>query len=100
MSRGGPSASLDEVRANIDRIDREIVQLMAERSSYVQQAARFKASSADVEAPARVEAVIRRVRAIASEEHVSPDIVEAVYRTMIACFVEQEKRDFDRIQNG
>jgi isochorismate pyruvate lyase len=95
MSNSDSVSSLDEVRANIDRIDREIVRLMAERSGYVRQAARFKSSTSDVEAPARVESIIARVRGIAEREGLSPDIAEAVYRTMIDCFIDQEKQDFD-----
>ena len=34
--------SLSEVRTNIDRIDKELVRLMAERGQYVHEAARFK----------------------------------------------------------
>ena len=58
-------ASLDEVRANIDRLDHEIVRLLAERERYVVQAARFKQTTADVHAPARVEEVAAKVRRIA-----------------------------------
>ncbi len=36
--------SLEEVRDNIDRLDREIIKLVAERSSFVKQAVRFKTS--------------------------------------------------------
>ncbi len=94
MSNEGAVSSLEEVRSNIDRIDREIVRLMAERSGYVLQAARFKVSETDVEAPARVEAVITKIRPLASDEGLSPDIAEAVYRTMINSFIAQEKQDF------
>ena len=34
--------SLGEVRENIDRIDNEIIRLIAERASYVIQASSFK----------------------------------------------------------
>lgn len=33
--------NIDEVRYNIDIIDRKIVELLAERSNYVRQAAKF-----------------------------------------------------------
>ncbi len=55
-------ASLADVRANIDRIDKAIVALMAERGQYVAEAGRFKADPAAVSAPARVEAIIAKVR--------------------------------------
>src|SRR5207244_1798643 len=57
----------DEVRATINRIDQEIVRLLAERGGYVRQAARFKQTTDDVRAPARVEQVIGRVRALAEQ---------------------------------
>jgi len=34
--------TLEEVRSNIDRLDQQIVSLLAERGHYVSQAARFK----------------------------------------------------------
>jgi hypothetical protein len=43
--------SLNEVRENIDRLDRAIIRLMAERGGFVEQAARFKTTRAEVEAP-------------------------------------------------
>ena len=42
MSEDVICMSLEEVRTNIDRIDREIVVLLAERGGYVQQAVKFK----------------------------------------------------------
>ncbi len=51
-------ASLDEVRENIDIVDRRIVELLSERSGYVKQAATFKNTAEEVEAPKRVEEVV------------------------------------------
>lgn len=87
--------SLDEVRTNIDRLDREIVKLIAERSRFVKEAARFKKTTDDVKAPARVETVINKVRALASEDgRIDPEIVEQVYRTMIGCFINFEMKEY------
>lgn len=82
--------SLDEVRSCIDDVDRRLVKLLAERRGYVLQASRFKKSDADVRAPARVEQVISKVRALASAEGVEPQVVEAIYRRMIEAFIELE----------
>ena len=57
--------NIDEVRANIDLIDREIVKLLSERSKYVRQAAKLKKNTDDVKAPNRVEEVISKVRNLA-----------------------------------
>jgi isochorismate pyruvate lyase len=91
MDRSAAKAeSLDDVRAEIDRIDRQLVELVAEREQWVRQAARFKTSRAEVEAPARVEQVIGKVRGLASEAGASPEVVERLYRAMIAAFIELE----------
>lgn len=85
--------SLGEVRENIDRLDRQIVTLLAERGGYVTEAARFKKDSDAVRAPRRVEQVITKVRALSEACAANPDVVEQVYRAMIAAFIEQELQE-------
>lgn len=82
--------SIDEVRTNIDRIDRQIVALIAERGGYVKQAARFKKTTDDVKAPQRVEQVISKVSALSQELGASPSVTEQVYRAMINGFINAE----------
>ncbi|MBH3421528.1 MULTISPECIES: chorismate mutase [Pseudomonas] len=82
--------SLEHVRENIDRLDRQIVALLAERGSFVSQAARFKKDSDGVKAPQRVEQVISKVRDLAQTLGANPDVTEQVYRAMIAAFIQQE----------
>ncbi len=90
--------SLDLVRSNIDRLDREIIDLIAQRGAYVIQAARFKASDAEVEAPQRVEQVIAKVRTLATAAGLAPRVAEAAYRAMIAAFIEVERSAFQAKQ--
>lgn len=83
-------ANLDEVRVEIDRIDGELIDLLAERAAYVRQAAGFKRSEDEARAPARVEAVIARVREQAEVAGLAPDVAERTWRAMIAAFVDEE----------
>jgi isochorismate pyruvate lyase len=89
--------NLDEVRANIDRLDRAIIPLLAERGDYVLQAARFKPNAADVPAPGRVEEVIQKVLQLAREHGAIPDVVEKTYRAMIAAFIAAEHAEHQTI---
>ncbi|WP_455925739.1 chorismate mutase [Pseudomonas putida] len=82
--------SIEEVRQHIDHIDREVVTLLAKRGYLVTQAAAFKKTTAEVRAPDRVQQVIDKVRTLAGETGASPQVVEKVYRTMIAAFIEEE----------
>lgn len=84
--------SIEDVRSRIDHIDQNLVALLAQRGQLVAQAATFKKTRDDVRAPARVEQVIAKVRAIASDTGASPEVVERVYRAMIAAFIDEELR--------
>ncbi len=88
-------ASLDQVREQIDRVDEEIVRLLGERSGFVRQAVRFKRSADEARAPARVEQVVARVRGLAGNAGADPELVEQVYRAMIAWFVADELSRLD-----
>ncbi|HEX2317300.1 MAG TPA: chorismate mutase [Thermomonospora sp.] len=85
-----PPASLTEVRARIDALDGELVRLLAERQGLVRAAAAFKTDEQAVRAPDRVERVIAGVRERAAAEGLSPEVAEAVWRAMIAAFIEYE----------
>lgn len=91
---------IEQVRAHIDRIDRQIVTLLAERGAYVKQAAKFKKTTADVKAPQRVEQVISKVTALAIELEANPTVTEQVYRAMIAGFINAELAEHAAIQGN
>jgi isochorismate pyruvate lyase len=92
--------SLEDVRTNIDRIDRQIVSLLAERGGYVNQAARFKKTTEDVKAPQRVEQVISKVRSLSAEMGANPAVTEAVYRAMISAFINAELAEHAALANS
>ena len=81
---------LGEVRKSIDAADREIVRLLAEREGYVRRAGHLKETRKDVEAPDRIEEVVRNARTLAGEHGANPDVVEGVYRAMISRFISLE----------
>lgn len=85
-----PTVSLDEVREQIDALDRRIVGLIAERQTWVETAGRLKKDEQAVRAPARVEQVVAKVRTLAEHAGASPAVVERTYRALIAAFVDLE----------
>lgn len=92
--------SIEEVRRHIDRIDRDVVALLARRGNLVTQAAAFKKTTDDVHAPGRVEQVISRVRGIATDSGASPNVVERVYRAMISAFIEEELKTHSTLKEN
>lgn len=88
--------SLEEVRENIDRIDNEIIRLIAERGTYVIQASQFKKDEDSVKDTGRVKKVIAKVREKAEEYGADSDMIEALYREMISRFVNMEMSEFHK----
>jgi isochorismate pyruvate lyase len=90
--------TLGALRARIDAIDAQIVELLAARALCVKDATRFKRSSFEVTAPQRQAQVFARVRALAeahaAESPALPDVVEAAYRVLVAGFIAGEERFF------
>lgn len=84
----------DEVRAEIDRIDSAIVDLLAERWSYVDRMWELKrAEAANANVPWRNREVIERVRARAEANGMPPEMAEALWRQIIGWGVQyQEER--------
>ena len=87
---------LDDVRAEIDRIDRVLLELIAERGSYVRRAAELKAKRRDVLDPARIAGIVAEVKKRAKTLGLDPDVVAAAFRAMIYRFVAYEFREYDR----
>jgi isochorismate pyruvate lyase len=81
---------IEDVRADIDAVDRQLVELIAQRQRRVVEAGALKQDRQAVRAPDRVEKVISKVRALAVEAGASPEVVERTYRLMIAAFIDLE----------
>jgi isochorismate pyruvate lyase len=81
--------SLAEVGANLDRIDQEIVALLAERAGFVRQAARFE-GEAEIRSAERADEMVERVRSLAEQRGLSPILAEQIYRPMVEAFADLE----------
>jgi isochorismate pyruvate lyase len=100
------AADLAGVRREIDRLDDEIVKLLAERAMYVKDAARFKRDAFQVSAPARQAEVFARVRALAAKHDPAfnggfaglPDVVESAYRALVAGYIACEQTYFGQTE--
>lgn len=95
-----PCRSLAEVRAEIDRLDRQLVPLLAERAGYVAQAAGFKPTRAQVVIPERIEDVVAKARASAAETGMDLQLIEDIYRALIDAHIRFEERQWDRLNQA
>jgi isochorismate pyruvate lyase len=82
----------DEIRAEIDRLDRELIGLLGERFAYVRRMAQIKASPTDALDQGRVEDVLHRVVAEAKARGLDAGLIEAMWRLLIDWNVAFEER--------
>ncbi len=89
---------MDQVRREIDRIDEALVNLLAERFSYVDRAWQLKMGTSEgATVPWRIQQVIDKVRARAEKRGLPPELVEAMWRQMIGWFIQYEE---ERMRHG
>ena len=81
---------MDDIRAEIDRIDRAVVGLIGRRYQYVLAAAKFKTSATSVKAPERLTAMLSKRREWAVEEGLNADMIEKLYADLVAHFIDEE----------
>jgi isochorismate pyruvate lyase len=102
MSQRKPQdcSGMSEVRAEIDRIDTALVDLIAERFEFVDRAWQLKTSPGDAYVPWRIQQVIDKVKARAEQRGLPPELTEALWRQMIGWFVQYEEEKLRRQIEG
>ncbi|DAB40382.1 MAG TPA: chorismate mutase [Sulfurovum sp. UBA12169] len=86
--------TLQEAREEIDKVDSQIVTLIAQRNDYIKQIAHFKNSIDEIKAEDRIQDVISRVREQAISLGLSPNLINDLYVRMIDAMVESEIAEF------
>ncbi|WP_434613790.1 chorismate mutase [Tabrizicola sp. M-4] len=98
MKRPEDCTTMADIRAEIDRLDEELVALFAERTAYIDRAAQIKE---EVGLPARiedrVEQVVANVRRHAAAHGLPPDKLEKLWRKLIDWSIEREE---DHLRKG
>ncbi len=83
--------TMDEVRVEIDRVDDALVDLIAERFTYVDRAWQLKNDPAEATVPWRIEEVIERVSRRAGQLGMPPEVAGQIWRSMITLFIRYEE---------
>ena len=99
MSKGrvppADCTTMMEVRHGVDRLDEEIVALLAERFRYMGAAARIKPERAAVRDEARKAEVIANARRLAEGEGSPAEAVAEVYERLVEASIAYEFERFD-----
>jgi len=90
-------ADMDDLRAAIDKLDRLIVPLLAERTARVRSAAAFKPTREAVVVPWRIEDVVAKAAAHAKAAGADPAAIELMYRAIVDISIGEEAKAWDAL---
>ncbi|MCA0927757.1 chorismate mutase [Ruegeria profundi] len=85
--------SMRELRPQIDKLDRQLIELLVTRASYIDRASELKPGEGlPARIPDRVEDVVQRVRQSSDELGMDPDLAEKLWRILIDWSIAREER--------
>lgn len=88
--------TMSSIRKEIDRIDENLMKLLAERQRWVEKAIAVKRRDGiPARDQARIDKVIDNARILARAHHVDPALAEALWTEMVEWFVGHEERALD-----
>ncbi|MGB1550335.1 MAG: chorismate mutase [Parvibaculales bacterium] len=87
---------MQEIRAQIDALDKRLVALLAERQKLIAAAGEVKPSRDTVRDEARIEEVVQLVLAEAENSGLAREIAEPVWRQLIESSIAYEYGVFDK----
>ena len=88
-------ATMAEVRAGVDSVDRALVALLAERFRFMDGAARIKPERAQVRDEARKQQVITNAAAEAARLGLDPAVIEMLWDALVEASIAHEFARFD-----
>lgn len=90
MKKASACENMEEIRKEIDDLDRQVIGLIGQRYKYVQAAAKFKKDESSVKAPERFKSMLEKRREWAVIEGLSPNAIEKMYRDLVNYFITEE----------
>lgn len=84
--------NMADIRAEIDRLDRQVVALLGQRFIYVKAASKYKSSETTVRAPERFKSMLEQRRVWAEEEGLNADAIEKMYEDLVDYFIDEEMK--------
>ena len=87
---------MEELRKELDLLDNDLIKLVSKRFKFIEQAAIIKDDISKIRDTDRIENIIKRLRGLAKDNNISPDIVEKLWRFIIELSIELETEIFSK----
>ena len=90
MKKPGSCININEIRNEIDRIDRSVLELLASRQEYVEEIVKYKTDQDAVIAHDRQLEVYANRRQWAAELGLCPDFIEQIFKYLVEHNIKKE----------
>ncbi len=90
--------NMEQIREEIDALDRQVIALLGHRFEYVKAASKYKTSETGVRAPERFRAMLEQRRQWAEQSGLDPDAIEKLYHDLVTHFIAEELRHWQTSQ--
>lgn len=84
MKSASACRNLDDIRAAVNAIDRQIVKLLGKRTQYARAAFAFKTDRKSIGRPAHHKKVVAQRKAWAKQHGANPDMVVKIYQAVVS----------------
>ena len=88
--------NMEELRKELDLLDNDLIILFSKRFKFIEEAAIIKDDISKIRDNYRIEYIIKRLRGLAEDNDISPDIVEKLWRFIIELSIELEVEIFNK----
>ena len=88
--------NMEELRKDLDLLDNDLIKLVSKRFKFIEEAAIIKDDVSKIRDNDRIENIIKRLRELAIDNDISPDIVEKLWRFIIELSIELETEIFNK----
>jgi isochorismate pyruvate lyase len=92
VKKPGECKSAEEIRNEIDRIDRQIISLFSERHTYIEEIVKFKHDENGIVAQERKEKVINQRKTWAAESGLNPETFKEIYTLLVESNIKHEMK--------
>ncbi|MDM8010140.1 MAG: chorismate mutase [Parasphingorhabdus sp.] len=93
-----PMETMTDVRQQVDRVDAEIIALMAQRFACMDAAARIKQDRNIVRDETRKAAVLQNVKRLAEEAKIPVPLMAAIWEMLVETSISYELQKWDQIR--
>jgi isochorismate pyruvate lyase len=82
----------EDIRSEIDRLDRQLIDVLVERFGYIRRMAEIKQDPAEARIDARVSDVLAKVTALAAARGLDADLARDLWTTLMDWNIEWERQ--------